>query len=153
MKKTFISFVLILCILLPTSFANASKIGKHLPVRPQKGVRITSGFGYRIHPITGKKKFHNGIDIGAPIGTHIHTYMNGEVVMARNNGTAGNEVKIKHAGGLETRYLHMDKRAVNVGDKVRAGRIIGTVGATGRVTGPHLHFELRKNNRAINPMK
>lgn len=130
---------------------NKKRVLIHTPVINKKGVRISSPYGYRIHPVTGNRSFHNGIDIAAPFNTPVHAVLDGEVVMASPNGTAGNEIKIKHANGGETRYLHMNTRSVNVGDKVRAGQIIGTIGATGRVTGAHLHFEFKINGVNKNP--
>ena len=73
--------------------------------------------------------------------------------MARKNGSAGNEIRIKHGNGIESRYLHMYQRTVNVGDKVKTGQLIGTVGDTGRVTGPHLHLELKVRGKTVNPVK
>jgi len=124
-----------------------------LPIIPKKGTYVSSDYGYRIHPITKEKTMHYGIDIAAPVGTYVHAIADGEIIMARGNGTAGNEIKIKHKNGIETRYLHMDKKTVKVGDKVKVGQIIGTVGDTGRVTGAHLHFEVIINGEHINPAK
>lgn len=123
------------------------------PILPKKGVYVLSPYGYRVHPITKRWTMHRGIDIAAPIGTHVYAISSGEVIMARKNGSAGNEIRIKHGNGIESRYLHIDKRTVKVGDKVRAGQLIGTVGDTGRVTGPHLHFELRIGGKSVNPTK
>lgn len=160
MKKRRVIILTLIIILLFSNFAYAAK-GKKIVGRPRvvppivlkKGVYISSGYGYRVHPITKKWSMHRGVDIAAPIGTPIYAITDGQVTMARRNGSAGNEIRIKHGNGIESRYLHIDKRTVKVGDKVRAGQLIGTVGDTGRVTGPHLHFELRIGGKSINPTK
>lgn len=159
-KKTII-LLLIFTLLLSNSMVYAKSNNEeakpkkmlHIPIIPQKGVYISSPYGYRIHPITGKRAMHYGVDISAPVGTFVYAMTDGKVVMARGNGTAGNEIKIDHGNGLQTRYLHMDKRTVKVGDTIKAGQVIGTVGDTGRVTGPHLHFEVKVNGKTINPAK
>lgn len=118
----FISLFLIILIFITTpSYAKKKTSFFHLPIVPQKGIRISSPYGYRIHPITGRKSMHYGIDIAAPIGTPIHAIADGEVIMATGNGSAGNEIRIKHANGLQTRNLHMSKRTVKKGDKVKKG--------------------------------
>jgi len=146
-------------ILLVTNFVYAAnnenaKVHKIVPpIVIKKGVYISSRFGYRVHPITKKWHFHKGVDVAAPIGTYVYAIADGQVTMAKRNGSAGNEIRIKHANGIESRYFHMHNRTVKVGDKVRAGQLIGTVGDTGRVTGPHLHFELRIGGKSVNPTK
>lgn len=95
---------------------------------------------------------HYGVDIAAPQGTLVHAIADGEVIMATGNGSAGNEIRIRHKNGMVTRNLHMSKRTVKKGDKVKRGQVIGTVGSTGRSTGPHLHFEISINGKTINPM-
>jgi murein DD-endopeptidase MepM/ murein hydrolase activator NlpD len=118
--------------------------------RPVNG-RITSGFGYRRHPILGYRKMHAGIDFGAPHGSPIYATADGVVAMAGRAGGCGNAVKIKHAGNLATRYCHMSRYAVSGGQRVRQGQVIGYVGSTGLSTGPHLHYELYRNGSIINP--
>jgi len=105
-------------------------------------VPITSGFGLRIHPLKGQLEFHAGVDLGASLGTPILAALTGKVVSAGSLGDLGITVVLEHAGGRRTRYGHMSKVAVTPGEVVRQGSIIGYVGATGAVTGPHLHFEL-----------
>ena len=136
-----------------TTIGKKVKVRKSLyaPIVPNKGIRISSSFGSRIHPISKTRKTHWGIDIAAPSGTLIHAIADGEIIMAKPNGSAGNEVKIKHTNGVETRYLHMSKRAITKGDKVKAGQVIGTVGSTGRSTGAHLHFEVKIDGKTIDP--
>lgn len=113
--------------------------------------RLTSGYGYRTHPISGVKTFHNGIDIAAPTGTGVYSYASGTVISVSQNNTLGKYIAIDHGNGLVTRYLHLSKFNVNKGDKVGTGDRIGSVGNTGYSTGPHLHFEVLKNGSYQNP--
>jgi murein DD-endopeptidase MepM/ murein hydrolase activator NlpD len=114
--------------------------------------RMTSGFGYRRHPILGYRKMHVGIDFGAPHGAPIYAATDGVVVMAGRAGGCGNAVKINHGGNMATRYCHMSRVATSNGQRVRQGQIIGYVGSTGLSTGPHLHYELYKNGSIVNPL-
>ncbi|MEN9259324.1 MAG: M23 family metallopeptidase [Thermostichus sp. HHBFW_bins_43] len=107
-------------------------------------VPITSGFGMRIHPIRGQPEFHAGVDLGASMGTPILASFSGKVVASGSLGGLGIAVVLEHAGQQRTRYGHMSKVAVAAGDVVEQGSVIGYVGASGEVTGPHLHFELWK---------
>jgi hypothetical protein len=118
---------------------------------PVKG-RLTSGFGERFHPILGYERFHDGVDLAAAAGTPIVAAADGRVVGAGWTGGYGNAVEIAHSGGLETRYGHMSRIAAYAGEAVRRGQIIGYVGSTGLSTGPHLHFEVMKNGRPVNPL-
>ncbi len=111
----------------------------------------TSSFGPRTHPISGKKSFHAGIDIGAASGTPVTSFGPGVVTRAGPAGGYGNLVVIEHDGGVETRYAHLSTIDVSVGDKIRNGQTLGTVGATGTATGPHLHFEVRQSGVASDP--
>ncbi|MGL6051685.1 MAG: peptidoglycan DD-metalloendopeptidase family protein, partial [Aeromonas salmonicida] len=117
---------------------------------------ISSNFNpRRLHPVTGKVRPHNGIDYVAPVGTPIMAAGGGSVVAAGYNQFNGNYVFIKHAGNYVTKYLHLSKRTVNKGQRVKQGQTIGTLGGTGRVTGPHLHYEfvvggIHKNPRTLN---
>lgn len=116
---------------------------------------LTSGFGKRTDPISGKPDvMHNGIDIGAPGGTNVLAAADGVVLVAGWYGGYGNCVVIDHGDGIWTVYGHMldDSLKVSVGDRVVAGTIIGQVGTTGRSTGYHLHFEVRKNQKAVDPL-
>ncbi len=113
--------------------------------------RITSPYGYRIHPILKVKKFHSGIDIGAGSGTPIVAAASGTVTMSQTYGGYGKTVMIDHGGGMVTLYAHCSKLNVSVGQKVTKGQTISLVGSTGQSTGPHLHFEVRKNGATQNP--
>ncbi|WP_051318262.1 M23 family metallopeptidase [Cohnella thermotolerans] len=117
---------------------------------PEKG-RVSSQFGVRIHPITGERKMHNGVDVAVPKGTEVYAAEDGKVIHAGFLGTAGLAVIIDH-GGLETRYFHLSSVKVDQGQTVRRGDLIGLVGATGEATGPHLHFETRVGGEPVDPL-
>ncbi|MCW8327552.1 murein DD-endopeptidase MepM [Photobacterium sp. SDRW27] len=119
-----------------------------------KRYRISSSFNpRRKHPVTGRISPHNGTDFATPIGTPVLAAGDGVVVKARKHPLAGNYVVIKHGREYMTRYLHLHRLLVKVGDKVTMGQRIALSGNTGRSTGPHLHYELIKKNRAVNAMK
>jgi murein DD-endopeptidase MepM/ murein hydrolase activator NlpD len=118
--------------------------------------RISSRFTKRRwHPILHKWKAHLGVDYAARRGTPVHAAGSGTVIWAARMGTYGNLIKIRHLDGYETRYAHLKsfRRGIHRGKRVKKGQTIGYVGTTGRSTGPHLHFELRKRGRAINPLR
>jgi len=119
-------------------------------VSPVAGYR-SSHFGDRIDPITGKHRSHDGVDIAAPTGTAIRAAKAGQIVFSGKRGGYGNLVIVDHGNGLQSRYAHCHELLAPVGRQVDAGEIIGTVGSTGRSTGPHLHFEIRQNGRPVNP--
>lgn len=120
---------------------------------PVPGVsRITSQFGYRIHPILGYKKLHTGIDIGAASGTTIIAANSGTVIKAGWNNSYGNMVMVDHGGGIVTLYAHASSLLVSAGTTVSAGQAIAKVGSTGMSTGPHLHFEVRVNGNYVDPL-
>lgn len=114
--------------------------------------RFTSGFGYRADPISGRRTFHNGIDIAAPAGTPVYAYANGRVVTAGWVGMGGNGVVIDHGNGLRTVYYHLSRIDVSVGQSVRVGQRIGGVGTTGYSTGNHLHFGVILHGKPVNPL-
>lgn len=120
---------------------------------PLEDISISSGFGYRINPITNKNQFHRGIDIPAPLKTPIHSTADGivEFVEPSNTGDYGRVIKIVHNYGFKTIYAHMSKTYLNVGDVVKKGEIIGLVGTSGRSTAPHLHYEVKYINKILNP--
>lgn len=113
---------------------------------------ITSSFGNRLHPILKQWIFHTGVDIGCSSGKDILAAASGKVILAEYYGGYGNCVMIDHGGGIVTLYGHSSKLCVSKGDVVTRGQVIAKVGSTGRSTGPHLHFEVRKNGEYINPM-
>lgn len=112
---------------------------------------VTSGFGSRRSPFTGRVQTHKGLDISARMGTPIHAPARGMVIAAGTDGAYGLSVDINHGGGIATKYGHMSKLAVKAGQTVERGDIIGYVGRTGRATGPHLHYEVRLNGMPTNP--
>ena len=114
--------------------------------------RVSSPFGYRIHPVLGIKKLHTGIDIPAPTGTPTVAVSSGTVIYSGVQGSYGNTVMIQHDNGLVSLYAHNSSLVVNVGDKVKKGQVVAKIGSTGRSTGPHLHFEIRVNGTAQNPL-
>jgi murein DD-endopeptidase MepM/ murein hydrolase activator NlpD len=114
--------------------------------------RVTSGFGTRFHPILGYQRFHAGVDLAATYGSPIAAAADGRVVSAGWHGGYGQLVAVVHGGGIETLYGHMSRIAARPGEMVRQGQVIGYVGSTGLSTGPHLHYEVLKNGRPVNPM-
>lgn len=115
-------------------------------------VRISSPYGYRIHPIYKTKKFHSGVDMAAPGGSNILAAADGTVKLAAWNGGYGNCVVIDHGGGVSTLYGHAQKLLVSKGQKVKRGQVIAKVGTTGNSTGNHLHFEVLINGKTTDPM-
>jgi len=121
-------------------------------IRPVPGA-ISSGFGMRIHPITGSRRMHNGVDMNASQGDPIHAARAGTVILSGIKGGYGNAVMIDHGGGMVTLYGHQSKLLVAVGQRVDAGEVIGLVGSTGESTAPHLHFEVRIKGTPVDPAK
>ena len=114
-------------------------------------VYVSSRFGLRVHPITGKTKSHTGIDIASNQGTAVYASDGGTVTLAGWNGGYGNCIMIDHGNGYVTLYGHLSSISVSVGQTVSQGATIGAVGSTGNSTGPHLHFEVLKNGTRIDP--
>ncbi len=115
--------------------------------------RVSSPFGYRVHPILGVRKLHTGIDINGSTGTPISAAGDGKVILSQTYGGYGRAVVIDHGGGMSTLYAHQSSIAVSVGEVVTRGEVIGYVGCTGSCTGPHLHFEVRLDGVPVDPMQ
>ena len=133
-------------------FYEASGVGEQRSglVAPVPG-RISSRYGMRRHPVLGYRRMHRGLDFRASYGTPIVAVTDGRVASAGRAGGCGNAVKLSHGGGLQTRYCHMSRIAVRGGQSVRRGQVIGYVGSTGLSTGPHLHYEMYRNGRSVDP--
>ncbi|MEJ2287243.1 MAG: M23 family metallopeptidase, partial [Deinococcales bacterium] len=113
--------------------------------------RVSSRFGWRALSVNGNH-YHAGVDLAAPMGTPVHAARDGVVVKAGWGGTYGNVVFLDHGDGTQTRYAHLSRIDVRVGEGVRQGDVLGLVGSTGASTGPHVHFELRFDGRAVDPL-
>src|SRR6185503_10212313 len=120
---------------------------------PVKAGYYSSNYGYRIDPINGRSSFHTGVDIIANVGTPVMAAAGGVVSANTFSPEYGNMVDVDHDNGLTSRYAHLSRSLVKVGDVVMKGQVIALVGATGRVTGPHLHFEVREKGIPLNPNK
>jgi len=122
---------------------------------PLQFAKVTSHFGNRYHPILRRWRQHAGIDYGAPTGTPVSAIADGAVTMARYNGGYGNFVQLRHSGGLVSCYGHLSRygAGIKAGRSVRQGQTVGYVGTTGLSTGPHLHFEVRRGGKPVNPLK
>jgi len=133
---------------------NGRSIVRSLMRTPIAGARISSGFGWRLHPVLGFMKLHKGTDFAAPTGTPIYAAGAGVVMWAHMKGPNGNLCIIKHDNGWLTYYLHMNRYAPGITEGVRVaqGQQVGEVGTTGRSTGPHLHYEVHVNDEAVDPM-
>lgn len=125
-----------------------------LAKRPVKAVpRLSSPYGWRTHPVLMYRVFHSGVDLACPRGTPIYAAGDGTVLQAGRKGAYGKYIRIRHAGGYETAYGHMNdyRKGIKAGTRVKQGEIIGYVGSTGRTTGPHLHFEVWQGKKTVNP--
>ena len=132
-----------------SDWANAADAPSLWPVEGN----ITSSFGERVDPFNGEGAFHSGLDISVPYGTPIHAAADGVVAFAGIMNGYGNLIEIDHGHGISTRYGHLSGFAIAAGQHVRRGQVIGYVGATGRATSPHLHYEVRVQNVPVNPHK
>lgn len=119
---------------------------------PLEGAALTSGYGMRTHPVLGGRRSHNGIDLAAPTGTPVYATADGLVEKAQWFSSYGKYIQIGHGNDLETRFAHLSQIAVAQGEMVKKGDLIGYVGSTGRSTGPHLHYEVRIDGVAVNPI-
>ena len=123
------------------------------PVANKELKRMASGYGYRIHPIYKTRKFHWGMDFSAPKGTPVYATGNGKITkVKRSRRGYGNQVKITHGFGYQTFYAHLESYTVRKNQKVKRGDLIGYVGSSGTSTAPHLHYEVLKGNRKVNPV-
>jgi murein DD-endopeptidase MepM/ murein hydrolase activator NlpD len=121
--------------------------------RPIKGGWLSSYFGYRNDPFTGKREHHNGVDFAGKLGSDIIAVAAGVVTWSGDRYGYGNMVEIDHGNGYVTRYAHNQKNLVKVGDKIAKGQLIAKMGSSGRSTGPHVHFEVLRNGRVVDPLK
>jgi len=136
---------------LPTEFQEKPTSIFVRPINEEEVIRVNSAYGMRKNPINKTTEKHLGIDLAAPIGTKVVASLNGEITFAAREGGYGKLIIIKHANNLETKYAHLNEIKVSVGDKIIAGASIGTVGLTGKTSGPHLHFEVLKYGKHIDP--
>jgi len=134
--------------------AKGKSVRKTLLKTPIDGARISSRYGKRRHPILGYNKMHRGVDFAARTGTPVFAAGNGIVETAGRNGAYGKYVRIRHSGSYKTAYAHLSGYGPSIrkGRRVKQGQVIGYVGSTGRSTGPHLHYEVHKNGRRVNPL-
>lgn len=132
---------------------NGQSVKKALLKTPVNGARLSSGFGRRKHPVLGYTKMHKGTDFAAPSGTPIFAAGDGVVQRANRFSSFGNYIKIKHNGEYQTAYAHLKgfAKGIHAGARVKQGQVIGYIGTTGRSTGPHLHYEVHVNGKAVNP--
>ncbi|MBQ2766279.1 MAG: peptidoglycan DD-metalloendopeptidase family protein [Clostridia bacterium] len=126
--------------------------GEFLWPLPSAYTKVSSGYGNRIHPVTGKPQFHQGIDIPAPYGTEIYAVNDGTVIECSYNYADGNYITVSHGGGIASFYSHLSRYRVKVGDKVSRGQVIANVGTSGYTTGAHLNLNIYENNTAVNPL-
>jgi murein DD-endopeptidase MepM/ murein hydrolase activator NlpD len=131
---------------------DGKSIKRGLLKTPVDGARLTSGFGMRMHPILGYTRMHKGVDFGVPMGTPIYAAGDGVVEQAGWAGGYGRFVLIRHNARVETAYGHMSRLASVTGEHVHQGQVIGYVGMTGDATGPHLHYEIRRDGAQVNPV-
>ena len=123
------------------------------PISPGDPCWLTSSYGYRIDPFTRRRSMHLGIDLAGPYGLQIHATGNGTVIAAGYSRYGyGKEVLVDHGYGYVTRYAHLQEILVKTGQQLKRGEVVGTMGSTGRSTGPHLHYEVHKDGRTVNPM-
>ncbi len=120
---------------------------------PTNSYRITSSYGWRRHPFTGKREYHSAVDLGGKRGDRIHATANGVVISAKRQGALGKWVRIRHGYGYETLYGHLNEIMVKPGQQVKKNEIIGTMGSSGRASGVHIHYAITHFGDKINPMK
>ena len=120
--------------------------------KPVKGAHFTSSFGVRSDPFQRRAAMHSGIDLAGPVGTEIYATADGVVGRSRWAGGYGNLIEVNHGKGIQTRYGHLSKSLVKAGERVKRGQLIALMGSTGRSTGSHLHYEVRIDGKAVNPV-
>lgn len=155
-KRLFLKPVLAICSLavaFPMGTAISEQLSGFAIVFPLMSPQLSSKFGMRKHPIQKTVRHHSGVDLAAPTNAHVRAVAPGTVVFADTYGAYGKLVTITHENGITSLYGHLNKILVQPGTRVEAGALIGRVGSTGAATGPHLHFEWRKNGHPIDPMK
>ncbi|MDF1818889.1 MAG: M23 family metallopeptidase [Immundisolibacteraceae bacterium] len=121
--------------------------------RPTRSGWLSSAYGYRTHPLNGRRQFHRGVDLAGKAGDPVEAVASGVVIWSGRKGGYGNLVEVDHRNGFVTRYGHNAKNLVAMGELVKQGQVVATMGSTGRSTGPHVHFEVLKNGKQVNPHK
>ncbi len=140
--------------LLEQLLANNDLLAEMVPSgRPVKKGWLSSGYGKRTDPFTGKKRHHNGVDFAGQVGADVIAVASGVVVRAEKVAGFGNVVEIRHADGYVTRYAHNKVNKVSEGNMVNKGQVVALLGSSGRSSGPHVHFEVHKNGRSVNPRR
>lgn len=119
--------------------------------KPLESARVSSLFGYRLNPVTGRYSFHSGYDLAAPHGSEIRAMYSGRVTAAKFDSGYGNYIVLDHSGGFQTLYAHCSELLVECGDEVSSGGVIARVGSTGNSTGAHLHVEFRRDGKRFDP--
>lgn len=147
-------FLVVLLLLLLVSLPSASQAeSTEVIVFPILAPRVSSGFGFRIHPIRKFSAKHQGVDLAVPEGSHVRAIMAGRVVYADRYAGFGKLVTVSHGNGKTSLYGHLSEILVNPGEEIPAGALIGRVGQTGAATGPHLHFEWKIREKSVDPLK
>ena len=133
--------------------ASADELAFSNVVFPLVSARLSSPFGKRVHPVKKVVAHHQGVDLAAPSYAHVRSMASGQVIFAGTHGGYGKLVTIRHNNGYMSLYGHLDEISVNLGDRLSAGQILGRVGSSGLATGPHLHFEVRRQGKPVDPLK
>lgn len=152
MLRALVSIAMIVTIVFVSSPSCADPGIRPAIVFPLVAPKLSSDFGVRRHPIFRTVRHHSGVDLQAPENSHVRTVAAGRVIFAGKHGSYGKLVTVLHEGGYTSLYGHLSEFRVNVGAIVTAGEIVGRVGSSGAATGPHLHFEWRRNGEAIDPL-
>jgi murein DD-endopeptidase MepM/ murein hydrolase activator NlpD len=126
--------------------------GEHSPLAVPLEAPISSAYGWRTDPFLGTRRFHGGIDLRAAYGREVPSVAAGRVVFAGEQGAYGQTVVVEHADGMQTRYAHLSAVTVRAGEQLAGGHVVGRVGQSGRATGPHLHFEVSRDGRRLDPL-